>query len=75
MITFWGYIGKSFIESLTDIKALVYIELFIVIFLVGTKTLFIGIIITLLYLYYRHLRYAYVVVSEKKNKVFDLYFF
>lgn len=25
MITFWGYIGKSFIESLTDIKALIYI--------------------------------------------------
>lgn len=59
--------SKSYI-----LKALVYIELFIVIFLVGTKTLFIGIIITLLYLYYRHLRYAYVVVSEKKNKVFDI---
>lgn len=25
MITFWGYIGKSLIESLTDIKALIFI--------------------------------------------------
>lgn len=25
MITFWGYIGKSFIESMTDIKAIIYI--------------------------------------------------
>ena len=25
MITFWGYIGKSLIESLTDIKALIFV--------------------------------------------------
>ena len=25
MITFWGYIGKSFIESLTNIKAIIFI--------------------------------------------------
>ncbi len=27
MITFWGYIGKSFIESMTDIKAIIFISL------------------------------------------------
>ncbi len=27
MIIFWGYIGKSFIESMTDIKAILYIIL------------------------------------------------
>ncbi len=25
MVVFWGYIGKSFIESMTDIKAIIYI--------------------------------------------------
>ena len=27
MIFFWGYIGKSFIESLTDWKSFIYIVL------------------------------------------------
>lgn len=27
MIIFWGYIGKSFIESMTDIKAIIFISL------------------------------------------------
>lgn len=27
MVTFWGYIGKSLIESLTDIKAIIFIAL------------------------------------------------
>ena len=31
MITFWGYIGKSFIESMTDIKALIYIAIVLII--------------------------------------------
>ncbi len=31
MITFWAYIGKSFIESLQDIKALIFIGIMLVI--------------------------------------------
>ena len=50
------------------LKVVTYIELFLVMILVGTKTLFIGIIITILYLIYRRLRYAYVVMNEKKSK-------
>ena len=50
------------------LKLVTYIELFLVMILVGTKTLFIGIIITILYLIYRRLRYAYVVMNEKKSK-------
>ena len=30
MITFWGYIGKSLIESLTDIKALIFVGIILV---------------------------------------------
>ena len=60
--------SKSYI-----LKIVIYLELFLVIYLVGTKTLFIGIILTMLYLYYRHLRYAYVVMNEKKSKVFYLF--
>ena len=59
--------SKSYI-----LKIIVYLELLLVMYLAGTKTLFIGIILTLLYLYYRHLRYAYVVMNEKKNKVFNI---
>ena len=60
--------SKSYI-----LKFITYIELVIVIFLVGTKTLFVGMILTLLYLYYRHLRYSYVVMNEKKNKVVNIF--
>lgn len=56
--------SKSYI-----LKVLIYLELLVVIFLVGTKTLFIGIILTLLFLLYKHLRYAYVVMNEKKSKI------
>lgn len=31
MIIFWGYIGKSFIESMTDIKAIIFISLTLVV--------------------------------------------
>ena len=58
------YDSKSYI-----LKTVTYIELLLVIILVGTKTLFIGIIITILYLIYRRLRYAYVVMNEKKSKL------
>ena len=27
MIIFWGYIGKSFIDSLTDLRSIIYIVL------------------------------------------------
>ena len=37
MITFWGYIGKSFIESLTDIKALIYIGIILLLSYVISK--------------------------------------
>lgn len=56
--------SKSYI-----LKVLIYLELLVVIFLVGTKTLFIGIILTLFFLLYKHLRYAYVVMNEKKSKI------
>lgn len=51
------------------LKIFVYLELLIVIFLVGTKTLVIGIILTLLFILYKHIRYAYVVMNEKKSKL------
>ncbi len=56
--------SKSYI-----LKVVTYLELLCVIVLVGTKTLFIGIIITLLYLLYKRLRYSYVVMNEKKSKL------
>ncbi|MBO6195004.1 MAG: O-antigen ligase family protein [Bacilli bacterium] len=51
------------------LKIVVYIELLFAMILVGTKTLFLGIIITILYLIYRRLRYAYVVMNEKSSKL------
>lgn len=56
--------SKSYI-----LKIVTYIELFLVMILIGTKTLFVGIIIVLLYLLYKKLRYSYVVVNEKKSKL------
>lgn len=37
MITFWGYIGKSLIESLTNIKAIIFILFILVIAYIITK--------------------------------------
>ena len=37
MITFWGYIGKSFIESMRDIKAIIYIILILILSYVISK--------------------------------------
>ncbi len=37
MIIFWGYIGKSFIESMTDIKAIIYIVLALLIAYIISK--------------------------------------
>ena len=37
MIFFWGYIGKSFIESLTDIKSFIYIVLALILSYVISK--------------------------------------
>ncbi len=37
MITFWGYIGKSFIESLTDIKALIFIGFILLLAYISSK--------------------------------------
>ena len=56
--------SKSYI-----LKIVTYIELFLVMILIGTKTLFVGIIIVLLYLLYKKLRYSYVVMNEKKSKL------
>ena len=56
--------SKSYI-----LKFVVYVELILAIILIGTKTLFIGLIITLLYLLYRKIRYSYVVMNEKKSKL------
>ena len=36
-ITFWGYIGKSIIDSLTDIKSLIYILFTLVIAYIVSK--------------------------------------
>ena len=36
-IIFWGYIGKTFIESLTDIKALIYIGVTVVVAFIISK--------------------------------------
>ena len=56
--------SKSYI-----LKIVTYIELFLVMILIGTKTLFVGIIIVLLYLLYKKIRYSYVVMNEKKSKL------
>jgi len=56
--------SKSYI-----LKIVTYLELFLAMILIGTKTLFIGIIITILYLIYKKIRYAYVVMNEKKSKL------
>ena len=37
MITFWGYIGKSFIESMTDIKAIIFIGIILLIAYIISK--------------------------------------
>lgn len=37
MITFWAYIGKSFIESLTNIKAIIFIILMLIVAYIITK--------------------------------------
>ena len=37
MITFWGYIGKSFIESMTDPKAIIFIVLILLIAYIISK--------------------------------------
>jgi len=37
MIKFWGYIGKSFIESMRDIKAIIYIVLILILSYVISK--------------------------------------
>ena len=37
MITFWGYIGKSFIESMTDIKAIIFIFIILIIAYIISK--------------------------------------
>ncbi len=56
--------SKSYI-----LKIVTYIELFLAMILIGTKTLFVGIIIVLLYLLYKKIRYSYVVMNEKKSKL------
>ena len=37
MITFWGYIGKSLIESITDINALMFIGIILLLSYVISK--------------------------------------
>ena len=37
MITFWAYVGKSLIESLTNIKAIIFILLLLLIAYIITK--------------------------------------
>ena len=56
--------SKSYI-----LKIVTIIELLLAMILIGTKTLFIGIFITLLYLLYKKIRYSYVVMNEKKSKL------
>ena len=31
MVSFWGYIGKSFVESMTDISAIIVMSIMIII--------------------------------------------
>ena len=37
MLIFWGYVGKSFIESMTDINAIIIVALLLVIAYVVSK--------------------------------------
>ena len=57
--------SKSYI-----LKIVTYLELFTCVYLIGTKTLFIGIILVLLFIFYRYIRYAYVFKVDKKKKLF-----
>ena len=56
--------SKSYI-----LKIVTYLELFVCIYLVGTKTLFIGIILVLLFLFIRYIKYSRVFKVEKNRRV------
>lgn len=56
--------SKSYI-----LKIVTYLELFVCIFLVGTKTLFIGIILVILFLFIRYIKYSRVFKIERNRRV------
>ena len=56
--------SKSYI-----LKLITYLELFVCIYLVGTKTLFIGILIVLLFLFIRYIKYSRLFKVEKNRRV------
>ena len=56
--------SKSYI-----LKLFTYLELFVCIFLVGTKTLFIGIILVILFLFIRYIKYSRVFKVERNRRV------
>ena len=56
--------SKSYI-----LKVITYLELFVCIFLVGTKTLYIGIIIVILFLFIRYIKYSRIFKVERNRRV------
>ena len=56
--------SKSYI-----LKLFTYIELFICIYLIGTKTLFIGIILVIIFLFVRYIKYSRIFKVEKNRRV------
>ena len=51
------------------LKFVFYLELLLVIYLVGTKTMFLGTIITIIFLYIRYLKQNYLFMSDKKRYI------
>ena len=56
--------SKSYI-----LKIITYLELIICIFLVGTKTLFVGIILVIIFLFIRYIKYSRVFKVERNRRV------
>ena len=70
-----GVIALNYVNKSNNyiLKIFTYIELFICIYLIGTKTLFVGTIITLIYFLIRFIRYSKVFEVRKDKKVFSIF--
>ena len=66
-----GIIALNYVNKSNNylLKIITYAELFICIFLIGTKTLYIGTFITLLYFLIKHIKYSRVFVNNKSKKI------
>ena len=70
-----GVIALNYVNKSNNylLKIFTYIELFICIYLVGTKTLFIGTIITLIYFLIKFIKFSKVFEVKKDKKIFSIF--